>query len=140
MGTADRMAVLNHGVLQQVGSPQALYDQPVNAFVASFVGTMNLIPADRLFPGRSGRLGLRPQALRLSAVEARTAGALGVEGRVDEREFLGAVVRYRVHTPEGPWWVDEVHHPGRALRTVGTAVWVEIDAQQACTLAEGASA
>ncbi|MCA0243116.1 MAG: ABC transporter ATP-binding protein [Proteobacteria bacterium] len=45
MTTADRMAVLDHGVLQQVGSAQALYDQPANAFVAGFVGTMNLLPA-----------------------------------------------------------------------------------------------
>ena len=45
MTTADRMAVLDQGVLQQVGSPASLYDDPVSAFVAGFVGTMNLLPA-----------------------------------------------------------------------------------------------
>ncbi len=45
MTTADRMAVLDQGVVQQVGTPTALYDQPVNSFVAGFVGTMNLLPA-----------------------------------------------------------------------------------------------
>ena len=45
MTTADRMAVLDQGVVQQVGSPMALYDEPVNAFVAHFVGTMNALPA-----------------------------------------------------------------------------------------------
>jgi iron(III) transport system ATP-binding protein len=46
MTTADRMAVLDQGVVQQVGAPaMALYDYPVNAFVAGFVGTMNLLPA-----------------------------------------------------------------------------------------------
>lgn len=45
MTTADRMAVLDHGVVQQVGTPTALYDDPANAFVAGFVGTMNLLPA-----------------------------------------------------------------------------------------------
>lgn len=45
MGTADRMAVLDQGVLQQVGTPATLYDEPVNGFVAGFVGTMNLLPA-----------------------------------------------------------------------------------------------
>ena len=44
MTTADRMAVLDQGVLQQVGTPMALYDEPVNTFVAAFVGTMNLLP------------------------------------------------------------------------------------------------
>jgi iron(III) transport system ATP-binding protein len=41
MTTADRMAILDKGVLQQVGSPSTLYDYPVNPFVANFVGTMN---------------------------------------------------------------------------------------------------
>jgi iron(III) transport system ATP-binding protein len=44
MTTADRMAVLDKGVVQQVGSPATLYDYPVNSFVANFVGTMNLLP------------------------------------------------------------------------------------------------
>ena len=45
MTTADRMAVLDQGVVQQVGSPVELYDEPVNAFVANFVGTMNMLDA-----------------------------------------------------------------------------------------------
>ncbi len=44
MTTADRMAVLDKGVVQQVGTPVSLYDEPVNSFVAGFVGTMNLLP------------------------------------------------------------------------------------------------
>ena len=43
MTTADRMAVLDNGVVQQVGTPADLYDFPVNRFVASFVGTMNML-------------------------------------------------------------------------------------------------
>jgi iron(III) transport system ATP-binding protein len=39
------MAVLDQGVVQQVGSPVELYDEPVNAFVANFVGTMNMLDA-----------------------------------------------------------------------------------------------
>src|SRR5690606_27679612 len=43
MTTADRMAVLDHGVVQQIGSPSTLFDYPVNRFVANFVGTMNVL-------------------------------------------------------------------------------------------------
>ena len=43
MTTADRMAVLDKGVLQQVGSASGLYDYPANRFVASFVGTANVL-------------------------------------------------------------------------------------------------
>jgi iron(III) transport system ATP-binding protein len=42
MTTADRMAVLDKGVLQQVGTATALFDYPANRFVAGFVGTANL--------------------------------------------------------------------------------------------------
>ena len=54
MTTADRMAVLDQGVLQQVGTPMALYDEPVNAFVAGFVGTMNLLPVTVLAADAAG--------------------------------------------------------------------------------------
>jgi multiple sugar transport system ATP-binding protein len=48
MTMGDRIAVMRHGVLQQIGTPQELYTQPVNVFVARFIGSpaMNLVPAD----------------------------------------------------------------------------------------------
>ncbi|MEO5734928.1 MAG: ABC transporter ATP-binding protein [Rubrivivax sp.] len=54
MTTADRMAVLDKGVVQQVGAPADLYDTPVNPFVAGFVGTMNLLPGRVV--ARDGRM------------------------------------------------------------------------------------
>jgi len=47
MTMADRIAVLNHGVLQQIDTPQNLYDKPANMFVAGFIGS----PAMNFFPG-----------------------------------------------------------------------------------------
>jgi iron(III) transport system ATP-binding protein len=58
MTTADRMAVLDRGVVQQVGTPAQLYDYPANRFVAGFVGTMNMLPA-RVAERRDGRIGLQ---------------------------------------------------------------------------------
>lgn len=51
---ADRIAVINHGVLQQVGGPQDLYQHPANLFVANFIGEppMNLLPATAAEGGR----------------------------------------------------------------------------------------
>ncbi len=43
MTTADRMAILDRGVVQQIGSPAELFDFPTNRFVANFVGTMNIL-------------------------------------------------------------------------------------------------
>ena len=44
MTTCDRIAVMDEGVIQQVGTPVELFDRPVNRFVAEFVGTINLLP------------------------------------------------------------------------------------------------
>ena len=58
MTTADRMAVLDRGVVQQVGTPAQLYDFPANRFVASFVGTMNML-LGRVGERRDGRIRLQ---------------------------------------------------------------------------------
>jgi ABC-type Fe3+/spermidine/putrescine transport system ATPase subunit len=44
LGLADRLAVLDHGRIQQIGAPREVYDRPANAFVAGFVGENNLLP------------------------------------------------------------------------------------------------
>ncbi len=71
VGMADRIALLEAGRLQQVGSPRELYTNPANRFVASFLGrpAINLLAIE---PGR--QLGLRPEHIRLGddgAVAAR---------------------------------------------------------------------
>ena len=65
MGT--RVAVMNRGTLQQVGTPQEVYDKPATVFVAQFIGTppMNILPAGLL--GSADHLvGVRPEHLRLT--------------------------------------------------------------------------
>jgi ABC-type Fe3+/spermidine/putrescine transport system ATPase subunit len=51
---SDRIAVMEGGVIQQVGPPWAIYKDPANLFVASFVGSMNLVDAEILGPGPAG--------------------------------------------------------------------------------------
>jgi multiple sugar transport system ATP-binding protein len=61
VGLADRIAVLQQGRLQQVGTPQDLHHNPANRFVASFIGR----PAINLLPSLQGRqIGVRPESLR----------------------------------------------------------------------------
>ena len=149
MSTADRMAVLDQGVLQQVGTPTELYDRPVNAFVAGFVGTMNFLPArvssrdagavhlaidgvgTLVLPQREGlpagealRLGCRPHALRVVAPGA--AGA-ALAGRIEASEFLGEFTRYRVRVGPHALAVDQPHRAGLPLLAVGATVDLAID-------------
>ncbi|WP_278313439.1 ABC transporter ATP-binding protein [Lolliginicoccus levis] len=81
MTMGDRVAVLDHGILQQVDTPRVLYDDPANTFVASFIGSpaMNLLPA-RVEKGRAVAGGIRvpvPRAV-LAAASAPGAITLGV--------------------------------------------------------------
>jgi iron(III) transport system ATP-binding protein len=111
LGLADRMVVMNQGVIEQVGSPREIYGQPGTAFVADFVGTMNFVPcvastADRvrigtfevkldrahgLGPGNAGRLGIRPESVQ---VHSHLNGFdNSMMARVDEVGFHGGFVR-----------------------------------------------
>ena len=84
MTLGDRVAVMRKGVLQQVGPPQQLYDDPVNLFVAGFIGSpaMNLVEATLEREGGGWSLAIGSQRLRLDdhAVGARPALA-GYAGR-----------------------------------------------------------
>src|SRR5690554_6378527 len=104
--TADRMAVLDGGVIQQIGSPQELYDNPANSFVAGFLGTANILEGhlqEGIFVTKGGyrlpvarplpeakRIVLRPQNI---AVTNEKAEGL-IPGRIRHREFLGSQIRY----------------------------------------------
>src|SRR5213592_3875323 len=64
MTMGDRIAVMNQGVLQQVGKPEELYEDPANTFVAGFIGSpaMNLVPASLVGAGGDDRIvGFRPE-------------------------------------------------------------------------------
>jgi multiple sugar transport system ATP-binding protein len=89
MTMGDRIVVMSHGVLQQVGTPEDLYTKPVNVFVAGFIGSpaMNLVPAPTVGAGDDGRIvGFRPEHVRPGN---GVAGAVQFEGRVEVVEYLG---------------------------------------------------
>ena len=156
MTTADRMAVLDNGVVQQVGTPITLYDYPVNAFVATFVGTMNLLPG-RVRSRRSDSLTLdiegvgelqfpllaatpdtqamllsfRPHSLRVDVADAaRDARYVWMPGTVEASEFLGESTRYRVRVGPHSLAVDQPHRAGLSKFPVGGAVSLGLEPSQ----------
>ena len=90
MTMGDRIAVLNLGVLQQVGTPEELYTRPANVFVARFIGSpaMNVVPAGVIEGvGGTGLLaGFRPEHVRLS--DGRGEAAI-FAAEVEVVEYLG---------------------------------------------------
>ena len=90
MTMGDRIAVMNYGVLQQVGPPVELYRDPRNLFVAGFIGSpaMNLVPASLLdgIGGEDRIAGFRPEHVDLG--DGRP-DAIHFDGRVQVVEYLG---------------------------------------------------
>src|SRR5262249_36365856 len=85
MGMGDRIAVLEHGRVRQVGTPAEIYDEPANTFVATFLGAppMNLLP-------RGDRIeGFRPENFLHQSLQRNGADVARYDFRVRRIEYLG---------------------------------------------------
>jgi putative spermidine/putrescine transport system ATP-binding protein len=89
---SDRIAVFSDGRIEQVGTPGEIYERPANEFVASFVGTSNVIQRD----GRAYTV--RPEKIRLLDEGESAPGAAA--GTVREVAYLGPVTRYDVESDD----------------------------------------
>ena len=85
MGMGDRIAVIDRGVIRQVGTPAAIYDDPADQFVATFVGT----PPMNLIDWNGGCLGFRPEQFLPKAM-IEDGPATEFSFRVDRVEYLGS--------------------------------------------------
>jgi spermidine/putrescine transport system ATP-binding protein len=117
MTMADRIAVMNLGRIEQLGTPTELYETPATAFVAGFLGVSNLIPGtvsgdDRVrlrngtevrvrsqaLAGRTGSVavGIRPEKIELGAGQVNA-----LDGTVVEQAYIGVATQYIVETDCG---------------------------------------
>jgi iron(III) transport system ATP-binding protein len=140
--TADRMAVIDAGRIQQIGRPIDLYDRPANRFVATFLGTANLIDgriengrfvadgidgaAGFVLDGVGGAAGRACLSIRPQDVSLGTANAT-VTATVAAHEFLGGIVRYRLRTGPHEFVVDVPHRRGSEAHAAGTRVGLILD-------------
>ena len=120
MAVSDRIAVMNLGVIQQIGTPKALYQRPANLFVASFIGRTNImkgtlavgaagpvltfeggysVPLDRVLPqyrvNAPVQISVRPEEFVISPEGE------GIRAVIDDSVFLGLNTHYFVTTAEG---------------------------------------
>ncbi len=89
MTMGDRIAVMRDGLLQQIGTPEQVYTQPANTFVATFIGSpaMNLLPAPVLGLGADSLLaGFRPEHIRVGSA---ANGSVAFQAGVEVLEYLG---------------------------------------------------
>jgi ABC-type Fe3+/spermidine/putrescine transport system ATPase subunit len=142
LAMSDWVAVMDHGRVAQWGTPWEVYYRPRTAFLADFLGSVNLIPAPVVRANgvdvrvslagqemdlhteqavqagcREVLLSIRPETLSLGTAEAQ-AGSVALQGVVERRTFLGHLMRYTVRIGQHDWLVDQPD-PGRASLAEG---------------------
>ena len=137
MALGDRVVVMDHGRIAQIGTPRDIYDHPANAFVAGFVGQLNrltgrvdtsgqlttpagTVPTDAAADPVEATYGFRPERGRIGP-----AGNGGLQGTVTAAFFLGDRLRLRIGLDGGD--ALQLDHPGHDAVAVGTAVGVHVD-------------
>ncbi|MCW2907267.1 MAG: spermidine/putrescine transporter ATPase subunit [Actinomycetia bacterium] len=153
---SDRIAVMNDGVIEQLGPPRDIYEHPATRFVAGFIGTSNLLagslarvtggqgvievsPDERIIV-RAGRseltvgqeveLTVRPEKIELAAGPG-PAGGCALRGTVTEVVYLGTSTSFSVHTTTGADVVVFQQNSASADTPVGRGdeVWLTWDPQ-----------
>jgi putative spermidine/putrescine transport system ATP-binding protein len=159
LSMSDRIVVMNEGRVEQIGSPFEIYNRPRTRFVASFVGTLNILHA-RVLDSASGRvivddqeivvakglsgvkageacaLALRPEAIVL---DEQKAGRNHLKGAVEDVSFLGSVVRVRVRIQQNSISLDTFNNPGLKLPERGQPVTVSFTKDDLVVLDQRAS-
>jgi iron(III) transport system ATP-binding protein len=151
MAIADRIAIMNKGVLAQLGTPREIYDRPASAFVAGFMGTTNLLSGtvtslsggealvevsggfrlagrhgEPVQVGQAVQVSIRPEDARVSSLGGPVGAAPNRwEGRVGLATFLGESIVYRIDA--GPNRL-EIHARPTEDFAVGADVAIDIDA------------
>ena len=149
--TSDRMAVLDGGVIQQIGSQQELYDKPSNLFVANFLGTANILEGKIEILGNKKRfltktgdslslsegsstvgnyIILRPQNISINHKKSKNS----LPGKVRHSEFLGSQIRYIVTAGGTEIVIDQSHRAGQDWFANGTDVHLLVNTSTAVVI------
>jgi putative spermidine/putrescine transport system ATP-binding protein len=158
MSLSDRVVVMSEGRVEQIGPPPEIYNFPATPFVASFVGTLNLLPAtvvDResarvtiggqeirgakaVGAGSSGKVtvALRPEAIELG----EGGGENRLRGSVEDVSFLGSIVRTRIRVEDATLSFDQFNDPALAAAVIGDGVTVSFPVEATLILEGAASA
>jgi spermidine/putrescine transport system ATP-binding protein len=122
---SDRIAVMNRGVVEQVGGPEAVYEHPATTFVAGFIGVSNLMPGEvvsvngagaelRLDAGPTVRTAesggahvgerchavVRPEKLEIFSDAGGASGDPNVEGQIESSLYLGTATQVVMRLPD----------------------------------------
>jgi putative spermidine/putrescine transport system ATP-binding protein len=152
LSISDRVCVMREGRIEQVAAPFEIYNRPATAFVATFIGSLNMLSATVVEPaagriavdgqhilaaapiqgaaGQGVRLSLRPEMVALNNGNPDSNHLTGMLANVI---FLGSIVRLVVRTGDNELFLDTFNNPHLALPSIGTRVTVGFP-REACIL------
>lgn len=142
LALSDRVAVMRAGRIQQIGTPADIYNRPANQYVATFVGSHNLIsglvdgdglrkgetywpgaradaPGNGLAPGRPGVLVIRPEDMRPALADEPCA----FRAKITRKTFLGSLTRFHLETAGGDRLIADRHANADELNDSADAAW-----------------
>jgi ABC-type Fe3+/spermidine/putrescine transport system ATPase subunit len=147
LAISDRVIVMNGGRIEQIGSPEDIYNRPVSRFVADFVGSANMIAghvktvnadgslvfetnAGTLIHAAGGKRDSTTLALRSSYIHLRPDGSNTIAGTIHRRMFHGDFIQYVIDWPDGKLIV---RRPPTELLEEGSVITVSF-APEYCVL------
>ncbi len=157
LSLSDRVVVMSQGRIEQIGAPFEIYNFPATAFVASFVGTLNVLAAS-VVDAAAGRLSVDGQEIRAASVSAPNGSKVSValrpeivtidgegggnrlSGKIEDVTFLGSIVRIRVKVGEGAGRLsfDTFNNPSLILPKIGETLALTFP-PEACLLLDAAA-
>jgi putative spermidine/putrescine transport system ATP-binding protein len=157
LSLSDRVVVMSEGRIEQIGTPAEIYNYPATPFVASFVGTLNLVVAT-VIEASTGRLSIAGQevrsakpvtaagdgatvtlALRPESIElGEGGGANRFRGTIEDTSFLGSIVRIRVQiAADAAISLDTFNDPHLTPPSVGEAVTISFPPEACLVVGAG---
>jgi ABC-type Fe3+/spermidine/putrescine transport system ATPase subunit len=152
MTMSDRLVVMNHGLVEQIGTPVDIYETPKTESVARFIGYVNLfegvvvnaqggdslgristalgeieaaLGAAGLRVGERIHVVIRPETVRLNA-PAENGGANAFRGSIRNVEYAGSTVKYTVDVQGTDVIVDQYDPTSHGIHRIGEAVAIEL--------------
>ncbi|MCD6343723.1 MAG: ABC transporter ATP-binding protein [Spirochaetaceae bacterium] len=141
LAISDKIAVMNFGVVQQVGTPWEIYKEPANLFVASFVGDINVINGaslgtevgltsilvDKNQSKENINIAIRPEELSIVTDEVSGDEFSCIPGVIEKSSFIGSLIRYSVDCGNDVTLTVELHKPqSEAFMPNGTSIFVKV--------------
>ncbi len=154
LSISDRIMVMNAGKADQIGTPFEVYNRPASRFVASFVGTLNILngtvsdaasgsvaveggeiklgrPLDGRAPGQPVSLALRPEAVTIGRLNGSHAT---LDGTIADVSFLGSVIRIRMDVGGGQISLDTFNKPSAPPPRAGSPATISFSPEDVLVL------